>query len=642
MCSPSVRVTRTAMLRSWPLLIIQVLAVLGALSYFFLAGFLFLDFYEDVSQAPVAGLTVRTDTLDYVVHALGGGGANTTCASTNGPVAAFGSRFATGPAGSASLNFTPSCLSLDASLAAAAAVNLGGESRLPTSRVTYESIQLSSGTANDAAQLRALGFRSISSGATSVAGIRSSGSMYQTDSRFITVGMALNILAEGVDSSEPASVVDAFTGSEEKFAFKLVDQNGNTVSRCLRPDTLAADLTNAANLTSAEVSSKYLVACTATAGQTAHSRPVMTLDALMHAAGLSNGLGELDTALLSTGEHIPYHLAGMTLDVELVYDNLPDLGVSPDPKPMTVTAGARLIAGRPTSWISSSFSTVDTYTALPQAAHLSVKASAPASCQALSWSSSSTDVAACIAAAGSAAAAFDTQTAPGHMVRREETFGVVLRATPSGRIVAFTYTALAALAVQALAKYASVMSVVVVVTLMCWPTASDAVFTTVEDDEEGGTIKSTTTPAGSKGSTGGGSGDADDKTAPAALESVSAAFKRQQAAEAAEEDRIREEEKFMSEAKKHESKEEEMDKKMVKMEGKLKAHDDALHLIIGDKQSLLVKANKAIALLDKRVKALTEMAEPMLKELYGEVIEREAAKAARDAVFLALTGKKEG
>jgi hypothetical protein len=608
------------------------------------------EFYETVDQTAHVGLHLRTDTLQYVDQVLGV--ASSQCPTVSGKVPAFGSRLASAQAGATALTFEPTCLGVDDSLTASSAVNLAGEARMPTALMGYEFLRIPAPAVADTTVLAALGFRTIPYG-TGTTAIRATGTMYAMDARFITLEESLTLLAEGVPSAANGQELEEFTGREDSFSFQLLDTAGAVVNRCLRPGLLAANL-SLSTLSAAALSSAVHIPCSVAAGVSRDNRPVLTLDALMASAGLASGLSTTDTALTARAitststptfatTSIPYHLSGISIDVELTYNNLPDVLNDPAPKPLAVTARAVVVGGHSSGWIADSASASPTHTVLPQAAHLSLRAGVTATqCTSLSWSSDAAAVAACVAAVGGdAATAFDTSMVAGQMRSRAETVGAVIRTVATGRVVRFNYTELASLAVQALTKYLAVMSAVVIVVLMCWKRAADTVYTTVShgesDDGSGGGGPKSRRRIGDDDFDGV-AGGTDSKSAPTAGDfDASMSQQDRERAEAASRD---------ARASRGGGADEE---DIARLEDKLSVVTrtttdlrSMLTAIGGTSSGFLQTIFTELAELDKRMKTLSKSAAVQIRSLQKDIIKREAAQAARDAVFMALTGKAYG
>lgn len=514
---------------------------------------------------------------------------------------------------------------------------------MPTARVSFEFLRIPASQFANLTALTALGFRVIPHG-TGVTALRATGVMYATDARFITLEETLTLLAEGVSSVNDGQELEAFTGREDLFSFRLVDSAGAVVNRCLRPGVLASNL-SLAGLTSAQLSAAVQVPCSAAANTARSERPMLTLDALLASAGLASGLSTVDSDLTaqevtadstptSASTSVPYHLSGVSVDVEITYDNLPDVLTDPSPKPLAITARAVVVGARGASWIADTTATVPTFSALPQAAHLSLRAGvSAAACTSLTWASTAADVAACVAAVGGdAATAFDTAMVAGRLRSRVETVGAVVRAVASGRVVRFNYTELASLAVQALTKYLAIMSAVVIITLMCWKQAAETVYTEVSVSDAASGPKSRRRIDGGEDN----EGETDSKSAPddgefdssmAKQDKDTAAAARAAVARAArgagvdDEDLARLEDKIIL---------------LTRTTTDLRS---MLTAIGGTSSGFLQTIFTELADLDKRMKTLSKSAAQQIRSLQKDVIKREASQAARDAVYMALTGK---
>jgi len=424
-----------------------------------------LEFYETIPHTVTMDVQARTDTLEYVVNVLGAG-SGAVCALPSGAVEVFRSRLATAQVGARPLNFTAGCSTLEAGMQAAAAVPAGRDARVPTSRVSYETVRVTDASAADVAALEGLGFRTVPTGA-GVSGVRATGTALRTDARFVTLEESLTMRADvqpewlGADAE-----AERVAGRESKFGFRLVDASGSVVRRCLRPGRLASNLSLESS-TSSELESRLFTECSAAAGSPSWARPVLTLDALLWSAGATEGLAHVilpssSGLSMSSGGGLPVQVSGVSLDLEVTYDNLPPVIDGPEPPLMDVTARAVVADRRDASWVGSGVTSSPVWTSLPGAAHkvlLPTVTAAP--CLSLSWSSSSVDVDACIAAVGgTATSAFDASAVGSSLHRREEVFGAVVRAVPGGRVVRFSYMELASLGVQSLVKYLVAMTVI--------------------------------------------------------------------------------------------------------------------------------------------------------------------------------------
>ncbi|KAA0172804.1 hypothetical protein FNF27_05665 [Cafeteria roenbergensis] len=630
MCTPSAFGGRIVCIPSTPLFLAQLLVALGAASYFFLAGFLYNEFYEEVGQSPVAGLQLRTDTLDYAATVLGVND-TATCSIPSKPVSVMQSRFATAAPGAAPLNFTPSCSGLEAALTAAAAVGPSSDARLPTSVVRYEWLRVPAAGAADVAAMESLGFRVVpyAGGAT---GVRASGTVYRTDARLVTLEETLTVLADGQGSVGTSGEVEPYVGRESRFGFRLVTSSGAVVRRCLRAGALATNL----SLTASELESQVFTACEAAAGVPARERPVLTLDALLFSAGVGAGLSTVDASLeaslvrlsQSNGVAVPLQVAGVSLDVEMTYDNLPVLERSPDPSAVAVTARAVVATDRDASWVGSSIGSRPSWEAVPGAAHLVVRPTAAAACQSLSWSSTSADVAACLAASpGGASEAFDVSSVAATVRSRDETFGAVVRAVPSGRLVRFSYMELASLGVQSLVKYLLVWGAVLLLGVQCCPErVRSAVCSTVQTD-------------GDKEDDVGDAGRADHSSvrlastaAPlSAAPSQAGGLRRRGAGPiggASHEDDGGPESVLETVAANLATMDEELTTERESIRQYVALFSKTVRATFGD-----------LASLDRSLKSLTTVVEDDIRERFSPAIAEVAQRAARDEVVRTLTGK---
>ncbi|KAA0171284.1 hypothetical protein FNF28_00775 [Cafeteria roenbergensis] len=648
MCTPSAFGGRIVCIPSTPLFLAQLLVALGAASYFFLAGFLYNEFYEEVGQSPVAGLQLRTDTLDYAATVLG---VNDTsaCVGQTLQIPAFGSRFATAGPGAAPLNFTPSCSGLEAALTAAAAVGPSSDARLPTSVVRYEWLRVPAAGAADVAAMESLGFRVVpyAGGAT---GVRASGTVYRTDARLVTLEETLTVLADGQGSVGTSGEVEPYVGRESRFGFRLVTSSGAVVRRCLRAGALATNL----SLTASELESQVFTACEAAAGVPARERPVLTLDALLFSAGVGAGLSTVDASLeaslvrlsQSNGVAVPLQVAGVSLDVEMTYDNLPVLERSPDPSAVAVTARAVVATDRDASWVGSSIGSRPSWEAVPGAAHLVVRPTAAAACQSLSWSSTSADVAACLAASpGGASEAFDVSSVAATVRSRDETFGAVVRAVPSGRLVRFSYMELASLGVQSLVKYLLVWGAVLLLGVQCCPErVRSAVCLTVRADgdkeDDGGDAESRDVTADPQGA-GRSSMQRRSSVDRQSLTAMSATgFGRFVSPPR----RGRDLDARMSATSSKEVSKgiDELRSSMAALSGNFEVFKKDVELKVSAIFALVEDAGSSVQEMHNRVSRVREQIHDEIRSLYARGIEAKAASAARDAVRLALTGVPAG
>ncbi|KAA0171283.1 hypothetical protein FNF28_00774 [Cafeteria roenbergensis] len=507
MCTPSAFGGRIVCIPSTPLFLAQLLVALGAASYFFLAGFLYNEFYEEVGQSPVAGLQLRTDTLDYAATVLGVND-TATCSIPSKPVSVMQSRFATAAPGAAPLNFTPSCSGLEAALTAAAAVGPSSDARLPTSVVRYEWLRVPAAGAADVAAMESLGFRVVpyAGGAT---GVRASGTVYRTDARLVTLEETLTVLADGQGSVGTSGEVEPYVGRESRFGFRLVTSSG----------------------------------------------------------AVSNGVA------------VPLQVAGVSLDVERTYDNLPVLERSPDPSAVAVTA---------VRW----------------------------------WQPTATRP-----GPGGASEAFDVSSVAATVRSRDETFGAVVRAVPSGRLVRFSYMELASLGVQSLVKYLLVWGAVLLLGVQCCPErVRSAVCSTVQTD-------------GDKEDDGGDAGRADHSSvrlastaAPlSAAPSQAGGLRRRGAGPiggASHEDDGGPESVLETVAANLATMDEELTTERESIRQYVALFSKTVRATFGD-----------LASLDRSLKSLTTVVEDDIRERFSPAIAEVAQRAARDEVVRTLTGK---
>ncbi|KAA0146947.1 hypothetical protein FNF31_07677 [Cafeteria roenbergensis] len=594
MCTPSAFGGRIVCIPSTPLFLAQLLVALGAASYFFLAGFLYNEFYEEVGQSPVAGLQLRTDTLDYAATVLG---VNDTsaCVGQTLQIPAFGSRFATAGPGAAPLNFTPSCSGLEAALTAAAAVGPSSDARLPTS-------------------------------------------------------VTLTVLADGQGSVGTSGEVEPYVGRESRFGFRLVTSSGAVVRRCLRAGALATNL----SLTASELESQVFTACEAAAGVPARERPVLTLDALLFSAGVGAGLSTVDASLeaslvrlsQSNGVAVPLQVAGVSLDVEMSTTTCPCWSAAPTRSAVAVTARAVVATDRDASWVGSSIGSRPSWEAVPGAAHLVVRPTAAAACQSLSWSSTSADVAACLAASpGGASEAFDVSSVAATVRSRDETFGAVVRAVPSGRLVRFSYMELASLGVQSLVKYLLVWGAVLLLGVQCCPErVRSAVCLTVRADgdkeDDGGDAESRDVTADPQGA-GRSSMQRRSSVDRQSLTAMSATgFGRFVSPPR----RGRDLDARMSATSSKEVSKgiDELRSSMAALSGNFEVFKKDVELKVSAIFALVEDAGSSVQEMHNRVSRVREQIHDEIRSLYARGIEAKAASAARDAVRLALTGVPAG
>ncbi|CAE7843167.1 unnamed protein product [Symbiodinium sp. KB8] len=460
--------------------------------------------------------------------------------------------------------------------------------------------------------MESLGFRVVpyAGGAT---GVRASGTVYRTDARLVTLEETLTVLADGQGSVGTSGEVEPYVGRESRFGFRLVTSSGAVVRRCLRAGALATNL----SLTASELESQVFTACEAAAGVPARERPVLTLDALLFSAGVGAGLSTVDASLeaslvrlsQSNGVAVPLQVAGVSLDVEMTYDNLPVLERSPDPSAVAVTARAVVATDRDASWVGSSIGSRPSWEAVPGAAHLVVRPTAAAACQSLSWSSTSADVAACLAASpGGASEAFDVSSVAATVRSRDETFGAVVRAVPSGRLVRFSYMELASLGVQSLVKYLLVWGAVLLLGVQCCP---ERVRSAVSSVDRQSLTAMSATGFGRFVSPPRRGRDLDARMSATSSKEVSKGI-------------------------------DELRSSMAALSGNFEVFKKDVELKVSAIFALVEDAGSSVQEMHNRVSRVREQIHDEIRSLYARGIEAKAASAARDAVRLALTGVPAG